>query len=318
MAIPSIVRWDDVGAPTLNNAASSLLAVLDFALLPKGWTKEFSNTDIAVYRAPLGSRKFYRILDNNSQSTDNILSPTITAYDTMSDASTGSGWGVVAYLRKSETTSTAKRWVVLVDSYGFWLVTQPGGSIAASVDGYPMVPHYIGDDVPLLPGETPRAVINACVLMSYASNAAITTPDYYYSPAGNNIFVNRSNDGTSLNIKTVALARDFQTGADYTGNKPAGCCTSAPFNYPYNGSLICGKPYITNGPNLTSIGSYIPFVYYTPQKGGGFSSLQVYTDSDKQFMALRISNAATTSVRAAYSTSSANYGVLLLCINEER
>lgn len=318
MAVPVRVNWDDAGAPILNNVASSLIAVLDFALLPNGWAKEYSGTNIAVYRSPSGNRKFYRILDDNSQSVTSILSATITAYDSMTNASTGTGWGAVAYIRKSATTSSAKRWFVLVDSSGFWLVTQPGGDTATDVNNYPVVPHYIGDDVPLLPGETPRAVVNACSLTSYASNAAITTPDYYNSSAGNKIFCNRSNDGTSLAIVTVALARDMQTGADYANNKPVGCCTAAPFAYPYNGSLIYGKPYITNGPNLTSIGSFIPFVYYTPQKGGGFNNLATYTDGSKSFIALRISNATTASVGAAYSTSSLFYGVLLLCTNESR
>lgn len=248
MPAPVRVNWDDAGAPTLNNVASSLIAVLDFALLSNGWAKEFSATNIAVYRAPSGNRKFYRVLDDNSQSVSSILSAKITAYDSMTDASTGTGWGAVAYFRKSATTSSAKRWFVLVDSSGFWLVTQPGGDTARDVNDYPVVPHYIGDDVPALPGESPRAVLNACVVTDYASNAAITTPNYYSETAGNRIFCNRSNDGTSLSIVTIALARDMQTGADYAGSRPVGCCTVAPFAYPYNGSLVYGKPYITNGP----------------------------------------------------------------------
>ena len=160
MAIPVKVTWQDTNAPQLTEAASSLLAVLDFALLNNGWSKDFTDTDVAVYRAPSGNRKYYRIHDNNGYGYNGLYSAKVTGYDSMTDANTGAGWGSVSYIRKARSSGN-KRWLVFVDAYGFMVITQPAGDTTTDVNTYPFIPHYIGDDVVLMPGNTPRAVICA-------------------------------------------------------------------------------------------------------------------------------------------------------------
>ena len=66
MAAPVAYSWADVGAPTLNATAGSFLSVLDFCLLSNGWSKPYTGTNKAVYRADAGERKFYRVLDDAS------------------------------------------------------------------------------------------------------------------------------------------------------------------------------------------------------------------------------------------------------------
>ena len=54
------------GAPTLTGAAGSLITLLDWLLVTNlGWTKEFSGTNLASYRAATGNR-FYLGVDDTT------------------------------------------------------------------------------------------------------------------------------------------------------------------------------------------------------------------------------------------------------------
>jgi len=72
MAI-SIFRSTDDSAPTLSNTAGALIAILDACLVngygsksALGWTKEFSGTNLATYRAPTGNRLYLGIDDTGT------------------------------------------------------------------------------------------------------------------------------------------------------------------------------------------------------------------------------------------------------------
>lgn len=74
MAI-SIYRSTDPSAPSLSNTAGSLIALLDACLVngygsksALGWTKEFSGTNLATYRAAVGNRLYLGIDDTGTTS----------------------------------------------------------------------------------------------------------------------------------------------------------------------------------------------------------------------------------------------------------
>ncbi|HOI95558.1 MAG TPA: hypothetical protein PK250_12705 [Syntrophobacter fumaroxidans] len=74
MAI-SIYRSTDPSAPTLANTAGALIAILDACLVngygskaALGWTKEFSGTNLATYRAAVGNRLYLGIDDTGTNS----------------------------------------------------------------------------------------------------------------------------------------------------------------------------------------------------------------------------------------------------------
>lgn len=316
MAIPSMVRWDDVSAPQLTTAASSLIAVLDFALLSHGWTKEFSATDIAVYRAPLGNRKFYRVLDDNSVVYNGLYSAKVTAYDTMTDASTGSGWGAISRIRKAHSTGN-KRWMVLVDDYGFMVVTQPAGATDIDINTYPMMPHYFGDDIPMMPGTASRAIMCAASeAVSYGGGTGMCTPHHQASgDARAASYAHRSVGGAKLNVMCFMQSPRFMP--DVTNVIcPAGNVDLNIYSYPYNGALLYTRPFMTDDEVTHSIGGYIPWLYYPVQKGNGFTSLADYSDGSKVFKAVRVVGVAYYGYNA-YGTTS-NYGAVLICTNESR
>lgn len=85
----------DTGAPTLSNSTpGSLIAILDAILvngygskIAAGWSKAFSGTNLAAYRAPNGLRHYFRVDDTASTTYGALL----VGYETMSDVNTGTG-----------------------------------------------------------------------------------------------------------------------------------------------------------------------------------------------------------------------------------
>lgn len=62
----SVLKSSNSGAPALTTTAGSLIAVLDFCLLTAGWTKEFSDTNLATYRPPAGNRFYFAVDDTTT------------------------------------------------------------------------------------------------------------------------------------------------------------------------------------------------------------------------------------------------------------
>lgn len=83
-----------------------------------GWTKPFTGTNLAVYRAPAGNRFFLRVDDTNAQYM------TVRMFETMTDVNTGTGGSATVYWRKSSTSdSTARAWFVVGGTRGFYFTS---------------------------------------------------------------------------------------------------------------------------------------------------------------------------------------------------
>ena len=85
-----VIHSTDVGAPSLGNAAGSLIAILDYCLVGAlGWTKPFSGTNKAVYQMPPGSNgHFLRVDDTDGANNSHAR---IVGYETMTSVDAGTG-----------------------------------------------------------------------------------------------------------------------------------------------------------------------------------------------------------------------------------
>ena len=133
----------DVGAPTLNGTAGSIIAVLDACLvngygsrLPMGWTKEFSSPSVGVYRALVGTRYYLRVDDAATFVTANNC--LVRAFETMSDVNTGTNtFPKVAQLtngiqisKSSTIDATARGWCIVAHERSFYFLGTHASSAA--------------------------------------------------------------------------------------------------------------------------------------------------------------------------------------------
>lgn len=114
------------GAPALTGAAGSLIGVLDFCLVTTlGWSKAFSGTNTASYRAPTGNR-LYLGVDNSG-----TLNARVRGFETMTAAgvAVASGTGPFPtdtqvsggqYIYVSSDTSTVRNWRFISDGTFFY------------------------------------------------------------------------------------------------------------------------------------------------------------------------------------------------------
>lgn len=133
-----VYRSSDAGAPVLSGQIGSLIALLDACLvngygaLPSsGWSKEFSGTNLAAYRAASGNRLRLRVDDTAA------LEARIVGYESMSGISSGltNAFPTEAqiaggmFVRKSSAAdSTARGWVVVATATAFYLLIHIGNS----------------------------------------------------------------------------------------------------------------------------------------------------------------------------------------------
>ena len=117
------------GVPTLNGSAGSLVALLDYLLVTTmGWTKAFTGTNIASYRAPTGNRHYLNVDDTTT------LNSRLRGFEiaTAAGVAVASGSGPFptetlcaggAYFYKGDDTGTARKWWFLSNGEIFYLAS---------------------------------------------------------------------------------------------------------------------------------------------------------------------------------------------------
>jgi hypothetical protein len=160
--IPILYRSTDASAPVLSGTVGALVALLDACLVngygaksPLGWTKDFSGTNRAVYRAPAGVRHYLDINDNAPGGTAGAREAIGLGYETM----TGVGAGTLPWpagniwWRKSLTAdATARPWVVIGDDRTFYLLV--ASEAAGTYYGY-----GFGEFLSLVVGDPTRSFV---------------------------------------------------------------------------------------------------------------------------------------------------------------
>lgn len=121
----TIYRSTDTGAPTLTNAAGSLIGVLDAVLVngygskaAAGWTKAFSGTNKAAYRngASAQARSYLRVDNSVSAST-----MPVRGFHDMTDVDIGTGpfptsADAPTCIWRVPDVSTARPWICVADA----------------------------------------------------------------------------------------------------------------------------------------------------------------------------------------------------------
>ncbi|MBF0427065.1 MAG: hypothetical protein HQL66_14725 [Magnetococcales bacterium] len=135
----ALFKSTDTSAPALSGSAGSLLALLDACLVngygsksAAGWSKEFSGTNLAVYRPGAGTRRYLRI-DDTGPGAGGAREARAFGYESMSDLNTGlfpfptaDQMGNGIFIRKSTSLdTTARAWWLLADNKRFYLFVDP-------------------------------------------------------------------------------------------------------------------------------------------------------------------------------------------------
>lgn len=130
----TIYTSEDAGAPPLlPNAAGSLIAVLDACLVNgygakagAGWSKPFSDVNLAAYKQGAGSNGMYCRIDDSSGATARVRGfENMTAVSTgtapfPTDAQVSGG----DYILKHDTGGGSRKWMVIANHKAFYFWTQ--------------------------------------------------------------------------------------------------------------------------------------------------------------------------------------------------
>lgn len=309
MAAPVAYSWADVGAPTLNANAGTFISVLDFCMLSNGWSKVYSGTNKAAYRADAGERKFYRVLDDASMVYNSVsYKALVTGYDSMSDIDTGTGWTGQMHFNKSLATASGRKWYAWVDPKGVLIATS-GNLTTDTTDTYPYSFQYFGETVPVLHGGTPRNVIlGGSVTVQYSVGDMFTAA---LLNAETVIKVNRNHTGSALNQITNRAETQVQQGPYVAGAE------TNTLSYPYNGGMILESALLWDTTTNKIVIDKIPWVKHIMQKGSTLTESS-YTDGTNTYKAFPIAHYYSNFHSTLPTAASGNRGIGIVCTTESR
>lgn len=295
----TIYRSTDGGAPSLfGGVAGSLLDVLDFALLPSGWTKPFSAGSVAVYREPSpGSNGFYMRVDDSGTSPD-TRQALVTGYETMSAISTGTNpfpdpnynqtAGTTCYIRKANTTVGVRNWVVIVwngihpitlqplSRFYLWIQTNLVSNEIITPGSGDCGVYAFGDFVTYKPITDPYStLIQMGTSTGVTSFIPCTESNFISGGAGILSFAPREWSGLGSSIPFATPTSDpmfvFDGNANfanYFANTHISGGGGLPYPYPLNNGLIITRPLIVrrHSNNRYTYG-FVPGIWWVAHKG---------------------------------------------------
>lgn len=199
----------DAGAPSLTGEVGSLIAVLDACLVTgygakaaAGWTKPFVGTNIAVFRQGAGEQSYFQVKDDGVEGTNGAKGAQVYIYDTMTDATTGTGKTPTAFatsynnqIPKSTTLDSATReWKIYASNKACYVLTKTG---IVAHDAYHVT--FFGDYNMINPGHGKASLIAAAnasgIYMSGATNMALFLQSTTLTSAADSTFL--LNDGAA-------------------------------------------------------------------------------------------------------------------------
>ncbi len=212
----------DGSAPVLTGQAGSLVALLDAVLVDgygsataAGWTKSFTASNQAVYRAPSGARYYLDVTDTNGGSTG---STRVAGFVTMSGVNTGTGRYPASgtnrsWVKSASTDSTARPWFIYADDSRFWLFVQAG--IASFTTKWAAA--FFGDIFAIDTSWADRSVllVRDADWTGTLSNSCWTTSEMVFPSSGEWYAPAKAGGGAQFNSKPVASQFAINNG---TGN----------------------------------------------------------------------------------------------------
>lgn len=122
-----------------NSPATPATGLPVFRIAGAGWTKAFSGTNLAAYRAPIGTTNgFYCRVDDSV-----ALYSRIRGYETMTDVSTGTGLfptdaqlsGGSYHVKSNAASGAGRSWVLITNGKIWYFLNYYLGTIAQGVNG---------------------------------------------------------------------------------------------------------------------------------------------------------------------------------------
>lgn len=232
MPTTTVYRSSDASAPTLSGTAGDLVNLLDKCLCTgygskaaAGWTKPYTGTNKAVFRAG-GGNQFYLDVDDSAPVT--AKEARVRGYETMSAVATGTGpFPTVAqftnglFVRKSTTAdATTRSWILVADDRTFYLFVQTGDSAGVYLS------FAFGDFYSVLAGDGYRTILIARVTENSATVTQSVEAMAAVSSTLTNVvighYVARSYLGTggSLQVAKCQSSEGSNAGAFGIGNIP--------------------------------------------------------------------------------------------------
>lgn len=176
-----------------------------------GWTKSFSDTNLAVYKSsdPASNGHFLRVADTDA------VTPRVLGYENMTAVSTGTGpfpteaqvSGGAGIYAAISAGSNPVRWAFYADSRSFYFVTCPYSNSDPSLFATRLsaIPHFFGDPIP-------RGFVDKWSTTLIASNqpASITSYGGQYYLGGDQTSYSHSpraqvGTGTAVSTRTISL-----------------------------------------------------------------------------------------------------------------
>lgn len=264
----------DVGAPSLTGAAGGLISVLDYCLVTTaGWTKSFTATNEATYRAPAGNRLYLGVTDTTANNSR------LRGFETASAAGVAqvNGTGPFPtdlqlsggmYFGKSSDTGTARAWWFYGDDRCFWFICSPQGSTSKSV-------FFWGDFIKTKTSDAYNTMLRA-------QNAADTTGGYTNNIASyTQASVANATDGYGY----IPRAHTQLGGARGISLLTSHSHLSGAQQWPSSGAIALPAPCsgkLVLSPALVSeptvdVRGVVPALYFSPHQRSLFSDLQEIT-----------------------------------------
>lgn len=213
----------DASAPVYSGSVGALIALLNACLVDgygakaaAGWTREFTGTNLAVYRPSAGNRHYLWVDDTNATASR------VRGFEAMTAVSTGTGpfptdvqLSGGCYITKSNAASSAARgWVLAADEKRFWLVSAQAadtiaGSVAAGLGAFfgDIISAKVGDAFHTLLIAGSGAPTSSAQLGSLVAAMTSSAPGHYmarsYTQAGTAITLGKHTDQLKANGTTT-------------------------------------------------------------------------------------------------------------------
>lgn len=219
------VNGTSAGAPDLTGQAGSFIAVMDHCLVAGcGWTKEFSGTNLATYRAPTGNRFRFAVDDTGAQSAV-IRGLEVATEAGVLDAAgsqlfptTGQAAAGLYHYKSSVASATARPWAFFSNGSAFYFLSSATGALG-NFTGM-----FFGDTPSFKAGDTSNTSIAGATLANQSGQGLIAV----------SIAANASSAGHYLARSHTQVAGAVACGKSYEAQRAYGTTSmgAGGVNYP--------------------------------------------------------------------------------------
>lgn len=208
----TVTSADTFTFPVTGTPATPATGTITVKMAGAGWTKPFSGTGKAGYRAPMGNRFYLRVLDDGSDGTNAAKVANIRGYESMTDVDTGTGdFPTIAQMasglwasKSSTADTTARPWIVLADEKRVIVLTAYLSTLTEAYNHW-----CFGDLVGTEAGDAYATLIYGSTSSANAVNTGVASltgrGNLTYQPSATGLYVarQRSGTGTSQNALTA-------------------------------------------------------------------------------------------------------------------